>query len=133
MITTDPIADYLTRIRNAQKSGHEVVSIPASKIKIAITHILKREGFVHAYKCFRDNKQGTLKIALKYNDNTGVGVISNLKRQSSPGCRRYVRSDNLPRVRRGYGLAILSTSRGVITCKEASAAKIGGEYLCSVY
>ncbi len=133
MITTDPIADLLTRIRNAQQARHEVVSIPASKMKIAITYLLKREGFVNAYKCIRDGKQGILKIALKYDTKTGEGVINGLKRMSRPGCRRYVRADNLPRVRRGHGIAIVSTSRGVVTCKEASKANIGGEYLCSVY
>lgn len=132
MNVNDPISDLLTRIRNAQKANHDVVSVPASRIKIAITDILKSEGFIRNYKCIRDNKQGLLKIALKYADN-GDGVINDLKRVSQPSRRVYVRSETLPYVKNGLGVAILSTSKGVMTDRQARAQKLGGEYLCSVF
>lgn len=132
MNVTDPIADLLTRIRNGQKAGHEVVSIPASKMKIAISHLLQQEGFVAAYKCVRDNKQGIIKIALKYSEE-GRGVITNLTRESKPGCKKYVNCGDIPYVKSGFGVGFLSTSQGVMTCREARKRKIGGEYLCSVY
>jgi small subunit ribosomal protein S8 len=134
MNVTDPIADLLTRIRNAQKAQKEVLSVPASKMKIAIVHLLKQEGMVKAYKCVRDDKQGLIKIALKYQDENFVkGVISEIKRISTPGLRVYVEANKIPYVKNGYGIAILSTSRGVMTCREARQHHIGGEHLCSVY
>lgn len=132
MNITDPISDLLTRVRNAQKAGHEVVSVPASKIKIAITHVLRDEGFVKNYKCIRDNKQGILKIALAY-DESGKGVIKNLKRVSRPSRRYFVGADKLPYVKNGFGTAILSTSKGIMTDRDARKQKVGGEYICSVF
>ena len=132
MNITDPIADLLTRIRNAQRAGHEVVTVPASKMKIGITHLLKEEGYLRAYKCVRDDKQGTIKIALKYTDE-GQGVITKLQRVSTPSKRVYVATEMLPFVKNGFGLAILSTSRGLMTDREARKLKVGGEYICSVY
>ena len=136
MNITDPIADLLTRIRNAQKVGQEVVTVPASKIKIAITHLLKEEGFIKAYKCVRDDRQGLVRIALKYRGESsaaGDGVIQEIRRVSRPSRRSYVGAGAIPYVKNGYGIAVISTSQGVITCREARKRKIGGEYLCSVY
>jgi small subunit ribosomal protein S8 len=133
MNITDPIADLLTRIRNAQQAKHDVLSVPASKMKIAITYLLKREGFIKAYKCVRDNKQGLLKIALRYDDKSGSGIILGIDRKSKPGRRYYVDKHNLPKVKKGYGVAIISTSKGIMTCSDASKEGVGGEYLCSVY
>lgn len=132
MQVTDPVADLLTRVRNAQKAGQEVVSIPASKIKIAITHILKEEGFVKNYKCIRDGKQGLLKIALSYTED-GKPSIREIQRKSSPSHRLYVTADKLPFVKNGYGVGILSTSKGIMTCREARKLQVGGEYICSVF
>ena len=132
MNITDPIADLLTRVRNAQKAGHEVVSVPASKMKIAITHVLRDEGFVKNYKCIRDSKQGILKIALAYDEN-GKGIIKDLKRVSRPSRRYFVAADKLPYVKNGFGTAILSTSNGVMTDREARKQHVGGEYICSVF
>ena len=132
-MVTDPISDLLTRVRNAQKAGHEVVEIPASKMKIAITHLLAQEGFIRAYKCIRDNKQGMIKIALKYREDSHVPVILGLTRESSPSKRCYVSADKIPYVKNGFGVGILSTSQGVMTCRDARKKNIGGEYLCSVY
>lgn len=132
MNITDPIADLLTRIRNAQAAGLEVVNVPASKMKIGITHLLKEEGYVRAYKCVRDDKQGILKIALKY-DEAGKGVIKGIDRKSRPGRRYYLHADKLPFVKNGFGRGILSTSKGLMTDRQAREAGIGGEYLCSVY
>jgi small subunit ribosomal protein S8 len=134
MNVTDPIADLLTRIRNAQKAQKEVVSVPASKMKIAIVHLLKQEGLVRAYKCIRDGKQGIIKVALKYReDDITKGIINDLKRVSTPGRRVYVGAGEIPYVKNGYGIAILSTSRGVMTCREARQNHIGGEHICSVF
>ncbi|MBP6218350.1 MAG: 30S ribosomal protein S8 [Oligoflexales bacterium] len=134
MNVTDPIADLLTRIRNAQKANHEVLSIPASKMKISIVHLLKEEGFVKAYKCIRDGKQGIIKVALKYEDESlQKPCIRGLKRYSSPGRRLYVKADGIPYVKNGFGIAILSTSQGIMTCRDARKNNIGGEYLCSVF
>ncbi|MDD9951640.1 MAG: 30S ribosomal protein S8 [Zetaproteobacteria bacterium] len=134
MNITDPIADLLTRIRNGQSAGKDVIVVPASKMKIAITHLLKDEGFVRAYKCIRDGRQGLIKIALKYSDEIGgKGVISSIKRSSSPSRRYYVGAEEIPFVKNGFGIGILSTSQGVMTCREARKRKIGGEYLLSVY
>lgn len=132
MNVTDPIADLLTRVRNAQKAQHDVVVVPASKMKIALTAILKQEGFIRAFKCIRDNKQGIIKIALKY-DDAGKGVINTIERKSKPGRRYYVGAEDIPYVKNGFGMGILSTSQGVVTCREARNRGIGGEYLCSVF
>lgn len=132
MNVTDPIADLLTRIRNAQKAGHEVVAIPASKMKIAIAHILREEGYVRDYKCIRDKSQGVLKIALKYNDN-GEGVIRSLDRVSKPSIRRYLSAEKIPFIKNGFGTAILSTSAGIMTDREARKKHIGGELVCTVF
>lgn len=132
MNVTDPIADLLTRIRNAQHAGLEVVSVPASKMKIGITHLLKEEGYIRAYKCIRDDKQGVLKIALKY-DDAGKGVIQGLDRVSKPGRRMYVGADRVPYVKNGFGFGILSTSRGLMTDRQARASHVGGEMVCTVF
>ena len=132
MRQNDPIADLLTRIRNAQKAGHEVVSVPASKLKIGVTDILKNEGFIRNYKCIRDKKQGMIKIALRY-DEEGKGAITGIDRMSRPSCRVYLQADKLPYVRNGFGIAILSTSQGLVTCRDARRNKLGGEYICRVY
>lgn len=134
MNITDPIADLLTRIRNGQKAGFEVVTVPASKMKIAVTHLLKQEGFIRAYKCVRDNKQGIIKVALKYREgHIQKGVIEKLNRESRPGRRKYVDASSIPYIKNGFGIGILSTSQGVMTCREARKRNIGGEYLCSIY
>lgn len=131
---TDPIADYLTRIRNAQKAKHRVVDIPASNIKKEITKILKDKGYILNYK-FEDevNFQGNIKIALKYHPETRIPAIKAIRRISKPGLRQYCHTDSIPRVLNGLGIAILSTSKGVITDKEARELSIGGEVLCYVY
>ena len=130
-MNTDPIADYLTRVRNAQMARHKVVEIPASKIKKEITKILEEKGYILSHKFEDDGKQGVIKIALKYNKN--VPAIKKLERISKPGLRKYCGADSLPRVLNGLGVAILSTSKGVITDKEARNEKVGGEILCYVY
>ena len=132
MQITDPIADLLTRVRNAQKAGHEVVSVPASKMKIALTHILKEEGFVKNYKCIRDGKQGLLKIALSYSEKGRPG-ITEIDRVSTPAKRVYIAADRLPFIRNGFGVGIYSTSKGIMTDREARKNKIGGEFICSVF
>lgn len=130
--TTDPVADYLTRVRNAVRASHRHVDIPASKLKRAMTQILVDKGFVHRFINIEDGKQGLLRIYLKYMPGGGP-VIRHIERVSKPGLRRYVGADELPRVRNGLGIAIVSTSRGVMTDKEARAAHIGGEVLAYVY
>ena len=130
---TDPIADYLTRIRNAVMANHKVVEIPASNIKKDITRILFEKGYILNYKFEEEGPQGNIKIALKYNPETKMPAIKSLERISKPGLRKYVDADNLPRVLNGLGVAILSTSSGVITDKEARSLNIGGEVLCYVY
>ena len=132
-MNTDPIADYLTRIRNANSAGHKVVSIPASNVKKEITKILFDQGYILSYKFENDTTQGSIKIALKYDSYTKEPVIKKLERISKPGLRKYCGADNLPRVLNGLGIAILSTSKGVITDKEARTQKVGGEILCYVY
>jgi small subunit ribosomal protein S8 len=131
---TDPIADYLTRLRNAIKANHRVVDIPASNLKKEITKILKDKGYILNYK-FEDevNYQGNIKIALKYNPETKASAIKALERVSKPGLRQYCDSTNVPRVLNGLGVAIISTSKGVITDKEAREMGVGGEVLCYVY
>lgn len=130
---TDPIADYLTRLRNAIKAKHRIVEIPASNLKKDITKVLYDKGYIQNYK-FDDNAvQGTIKIALKYNPLTKQSAIVKLERISKPGLRKYAGADALPRVLNGLGVAILSTSKGIITDKEAKDMNIGGEVLCFVY
>ena len=131
---TDPISDYLTRIRNANSSGHRVVDIPASKIKKEITKILFDQGYILSYK-FEDtlNNQGNIKIALKYDRITKEPVIKKIQRLSTPGLRQYTASDNLPRILNGLGVSIVSTSKGVMTGKQAAKENVGGELICYVY
>ena len=131
---TDPIADFLTRLRNANSAGHRVVSIPASKIKKAITQILFDQGFILSYKFEEtENPQGNIKIALKYDQMTKEPVIKKIQRISTPGLRQYASSDNIPRVLNGLGISIVSTSKGVMTGKQASKQNVGGELICYVY
>ena len=132
MVMTDPIADYLTRIRNANMAKHDSVEIPASNIKKSISEILKREGFIRDYEVADDNKQGVIKVFLKYGPN-GERVISGLKRISKPGLRNYVSAEDLPKVLNGLGIAIVSTSADVITDKEARQKNVGGEVIAYVW
>lgn len=130
---TDPIADYLTRIRNAVMAKHKVVEIPASNMKKDMTKILFEKGYILNYKFEEDGPQGSIKIALKYNPETKMNAIKSLKRISKPGLRKYVDSNHIPRVLNGLGVALLSTSQGLMTDKEARNLGIGGEVLCYVY
>ncbi len=131
---TDPIADYLTRIRNASKANHRIVEIPSSNIKKEMTKILFDKGYITNYK-FEDseNKQGNIKIALKYNPVSKLSAITKIRRVSRPGLRKYVHADKLPRVINGLGVAIISTSHGMMTDKEARQLKVGGEVICYIY
>ncbi|HAE14362.1 MAG: 30S ribosomal protein S8 [Chitinophagales bacterium] len=133
MKTTDPIADFLTRIRNAQQANHRVVEIPASNLKKRMTEILYENGFIYRYKFDDNGPQGTIKIALKYDPVSKVPAIRGLERVSRPGLRHYQHVDGLPRVLSGLGMAIVSTSKGVMTEKEARRQNVGGEVLCYVY
>ena len=131
---TDPIADFLTRVRNAQTAAHKVVDVPASNMKKSITKILHEKGYILDYKFEdTDNNQGNIKIALKYNTQTKNPAIKKLIRISKPGLRKYADSTTLPRVINGLGIAIISTSKGVITDKEARNFNVGGEVICHVY
>ena len=130
---TDPIADYLTRLRNAISAKHRVVEVPASNLKKEITKILFEKGYILNYKFVDDGPQGTIKIALKYDTVNKVNAIRKLTRVSTPGLRKYTGYRDMPRVINGLGIAIISTSKGVMTDKEASALKVGGEVLCYVY
>ena len=130
---TDPIADFLTRIRNAIMAKHRVVEVPASNIKRDITRILFDKGYILNYKFENEGPQGSIKIALKYHPETKHPAIKNIERISSPGLRRYAGKEKLPRVLNGLGIAILSTSQGVMTDKEARQKNIGGEVICYVY
>jgi len=132
-MNSDPIADYLTRVRNAIKANHRVVEIPSSNIKKEITKVLYEKGYIQSYKFDDASVQGTIKIALKYNPSTKQSAIVKLERVSKPGLRKYAGNDNLPRVLNGLGVAILSTSKGVMTEKEAKSLNVGGEVLCYVY
>jgi small subunit ribosomal protein S8 len=132
-MNTDPIADFLTRIRNANSAQLKVVTIPASNVKKAMTAILYEKGYITNYMFEDDNKQGTIKIALKYNNSTKVPAITKLERASRPGLRKYAGAENLPRVLNGLGISIISTSKGVITDKEARKLNVGGEVLCYIY
>ncbi len=130
---TDPIADYLTRLRNAIKANHRVVEIPASNLKKEITKILFEKGYILNYKFVEEGPQGSIKVALKYDPINKVNAIKKLSRISSPGLRQYVGHNDLPRVLNGLGIAIISTSKGVMTDKEARELKIGGEVMCYIY
>lgn len=130
---TDTISDYLTRVRNAIKANHRIVEIPASNLKKEITKILFEKGYILNYKFESTNAQGNIKIALKYHPVTKQSAIKKLERVSSPGLRQYTGSKNIPRVINGLGIAILSTSKGVMTDKEAKKQNVGGEVLCYVY
>ncbi len=130
---TDPISDYLTRIRNAAAAGHRVVEIPASNLKKEMTKILFEQGFILSYKFLEDTFQGVIKIALKYDKVTKQPIIKNIERISKPGLRKYVNANEIPRVLNGLGIAIISTSHGVMTNKKARQENVGGEVLCYVY
>ena len=132
-MNTDPIADYLTRIRNANSAGHKVVVIPSSNVKKEMTKILFDHGYILSYKFEEDSVQGTIKIALKYDSFTKDPVIKKLDRISKPALRKYSRSESLPRVLNGLGIAIVSTSKGLMTGKKAKQSNIGGEILCYVH
>lgn len=130
---TDPIADFLTRIRNAVKANHRVVEIPASNLKKEITKILFDQGYILSYKFDDSSVQGIIKIALKYNKETKEPVIKKIQRISKPGLRKYSSANEMPRILNGLGIAIVSTSHGVITAKQAQRENVGGELLCYVY
>lgn len=132
-MVTDPIADFLTRIRNAINANHRIVEVPASNLKKEMTKVLHDKGFIRNYKFVEDDKQGIIKIALKYNTQTKQSAITKLERISKPGLRKFADAESLPRVLNGLGIAILSTSSGVISDKEARSQHIGGEVLCYVY
>jgi small subunit ribosomal protein S8 len=132
-MVTDPIADYLTRVRNAQMAGHRIVEIPASNLKKRITEILYDQGYILKYKFEDDKTQGVIKIALKYDPTTRQPAIQSLERISRPGLRQYAKPDEFRRVKNGLGIAIISTSKGVMTDKQAKAGNVGGEVLCYVY
>ncbi len=130
---TDPIADYLTRVRNAFSAGHRVVEIPSSNVKKEMTKILFDQGYILSYKFDEDSVQGTIKIALKYDRQTRESVIKKIERISTPGLRKYAGAKEMPRVLNGLGIAIVSTSHGVMTNKQAIQENVGGEILCHVY
>ena len=132
-MNTDPIADFLTRLRNANIAGHKTVMIPMSKIKKEITNILFDQGFILNYKIDEDEVQGTIKIALKYDRLSKEPVIKKLERVSKPGLRKYTNSSSIPRVLNGLGINIISTSKGLMTGKKASRENLGGEIICNVY
>jgi len=130
---TDPIADYLTRLRNAINANHRIVEVPASNIKKQMTKVLFDKGFIQGYKFENDTVQGSIKIALKYNPATKLPAMIHLERVSKPGLRKYVKAGEIPRVLNGLGIAIVSTSLGLMTDKEARNQNIGGEVLCYIY
>ncbi|MBS1774172.1 MAG: 30S ribosomal protein S8 [Bacteroidetes bacterium] len=132
-MVTDPIADFLTRIRNAQMARHRIVEIPASNVKKRITEILYDKGYILKYKFEDDNKQGIIKIALKYDAATKEPAIRSLERVSRPGLRQYAKPADMKRVQSGLGIAIVSTSKGLMTDKEAKANNVGGEVMCHIY
>jgi small subunit ribosomal protein S8 len=132
-MVTDPIADFLTRVRNAQMAGHRIVEIPASNLKKRITEILYDQGYILKYKFEDDSKQGVIKIALKYDAQTRQPAIQSLERVSRPGLRQYSKPAEFTRVKNGLGIAIVSTSKGVMTDKQAKASNVGGEVLCYIY
>ena len=132
-MNTDPIADYLTRIRNASLARKKMVEIPGSNVKREMTKILFDQGYIRDFKFEEDDKQGVIRIALKYNPSTKVPAITKLQRASRPGLRKYAGANEMPRVLNGLGIAIISTSRGLITNKEAKRENVGGEVICYVY
>ncbi len=132
-MVTDPIADFLTRIRNAQMARHRIVEIPASNVKKRITEILYDKGYIMKYKFEDDSKQGLIKIALKYDAQTKEPAIKSLERISRPGLRQYSKPADIRRVQNGLGIAVVSTSKGVMTDKEARANNVGGEVMCTIY
>jgi small subunit ribosomal protein S8 len=132
-MVTDPIADFLTRIRNAQMARHRIVEIPASNVKKRMTEILYEKGYILKYKFEDDNKQGLIKIALKYDAQTKEPAIRSLERISRPGLRQYAKPSEIKRVMNGLGVAIVSTSKGLMTDKEARAQNVGGEVMCNIY
>lgn len=132
MSVTDPIADFLTRLRNANIATHEKVEVPSSSLKLEVAKILKEEGFIKSYKLIEDNKQGIIRINLKYGPNN-ERILSGLKRISKPGLRVYTKKDQIPSVMGGLGIAILSTPQGLMTDKAARAAQVGGEVLCYIW
>lgn len=131
-MVTDPIADFLTRVRNAQLAGHRIVEIPASNLKKRITEILYEQGYILKYKFEDDSKQGLIKIALKYDPSTKIPAIRSLERVSRPGLRQYAKPGDFRRVINGLGVAILSTSKGIMTDKQAKSQNVGGEVLCYI-
>ena len=130
---TDPIADYLTRVRNAYLAGKKVVEVPSSKMKVAITQILCEKGYILSYKVVEGTPYNTIKIALKYHPETKAAAVKSIVRVSTPGLRKYADVKNMPRVLNGLGIAIMSTSKGVVTDKEAKEMNVGGEVICYVY
>jgi len=132
-MVTDPVADFLTRIRNAQMARHRIVEIPASNVKKRITEILYEKGYILKYKFEDDNKQGVIKIALKYDPQTKEPAIKSLERISRPGLRQYAKPSEIRRVQNGLGISIVSTSKGVMTDKEARTQNVGGEVMCNVW
>ena len=132
MAITDTIADLFTRIRNANHARHKEVDVPSSNLKIEVVKLLKEEGYIKDYEFIKDNKQGIIRIQLKY-DSSKKGVISGIKRVSRPGLRKYVKKDKVAKVLNGLGLSILSTSKGILTDKKAREMGVGGELLCIVY
>ena len=130
---TDPISDFLTRVRNASMAGHKVVEIPASKVKLELTRILHEKGYVLSYKLVEGTPFNTIEIALKYHPETKKSAIKKISRISRPGLRRYVDVENMPRVLNGLGIAVISSSKGMITDKEARELNVGGEVICYVY
>ena len=132
-MVTDPIADFLTRVRNAQMARHRIVEIPASNVKKRITEILYEKGYILKYKFEEDSKQGIIKIALKYDPQTKEPAIRSLERISRPGLRQYAKPNEIVRVQNGLGIAIVSTSKGVMTDKEARSQNVGGEVMCNIY
>ncbi len=132
MTMTDPIADMLTRIRNATMMRHDRTDIPASKVKVEIAKILKQEGFIRTFKLVEEGPQGLIRVYLKYADD-GEPVIHGLRRVSTPGCRIYTRVESLPKVRNGLGVALVSTNRGVLTDEQARGLRVGGEILCEIW
>ncbi len=131
MTMTDPVSDFLTRIRNACKAKHETVDVPSSKLKLEITRILKAEGYIFAYALIQDNKQGIIRIQLRYTAGRNP-VISSLERVSRPGCRVYAHKSEIPSVLGGLGICIVSTSQGILTGKQAQEKGLGGEVLCTI-
>ena len=132
-MVTDPIGDYLTRLRNAIKANHRVVEVPASNLKKEVSRVLRDKGYIENFKVEDDGKQGVIKIALRYNPQTKQSAITKLQRVSTPGLRKYANANELPRVLNGLGIAVLSTSKGVLSDKEARREHVGGEVLCYVY